>query len=126
MNWVLDKSRPMCPQICEIICVAVANGEFSAGEKLLSVRELALKTGVNPNTVQKSFEELERRGVIHSVRCSGWFVNENIQAAVEELESLRIKKTKEYMASMYQLGCQPQDVIKYLNESQEANNERDS
>ena len=118
MTWTLDKSRPICPQICELICASVANGEFSAGDKLLSVREVALLAGVNPNTVQKSFEELERRGVIHSVRCSGWYVNENTFAAVEELGALRIKKTEEYLAEMAQLGCGTDEIIKYINECQ--------
>ena len=116
MNWVLDKSRPICPQLCEIICVAVANGEYSPGEKLLSVREIALQAGVNPNTVQKSFEELERRGVIHSVRCSGWYVNENVDAAREDLKLLRKKKTEDYFAEMTQLGCGFDEIIEYLNE----------
>lgn len=123
MNWVLDKSRPICPQICELICTAVASGEFSAGERLLSVREVALLAGVNPNTVQKSFEELERRGVIHSVRCSGWYVNESIEAASAEVKALRAKKTEEYLAAMSQLGCGPDDIIKYLNEFREVNHE---
>ncbi len=118
MNWTLDKSRPICPQLCELICVAVASGEFSAGEKLLSVREVALLAGVNPNTVQKSFEELERRGVIHSVRCSGWYVNKNTDAAVDEVSSLRTKKTEEYLEAMSQLGCDSDGIIKYLNECQ--------
>ncbi len=118
MNWTLDKSRPICPQICELICAAIASGEFSAGEKLLSVREIALLAGVNPNTVQKSFEELERRGVIHSVRCSGWYVNENIEAASSEVSALRMKKTQEYLAVMSQLGCQTDEIIRYINECQ--------
>ena len=118
MTWTLDKSRPICPQICEMICASVASGEFSAGEKLLSVREVALLAGVNPNTVQKSFEELERRGVIHSVRCSGWYVNENTSAAVEELGSLRIKRTEDYLAEMAQLGCSPEEVIEYIKKCQ--------
>lgn len=118
MNWTLDRSRPICPQICEMICASVASGEFSAGEKLLSVREVALLAGVNPNTVQKSFEELERRGVIHSVRCSGWYVNENTSAAVEELGALRIKRTEEYLAKMVQLGCSPDEVIEYIKKCQ--------
>ena len=118
MNWTLDKARPICPQLCELICVAVANGAFSAGEKLLSVREIALAAGVNPNTVQKSFEELERRGVIHSVRSSGWFVNENTEAAAAEVKSLRISKTREYLAAMAQLGCSPEEIAQYLNECQ--------
>ena len=115
MNWTLDKSRPICPQLCEIICVAIEKGEFSVGEKLLSVREIALLAGVNPNTVQKSFEELERRGVIHSVRCSGWYVNENVDAATDEVRSLQRKKTEEYLAAMKQLGCNLDEIIKYLN-----------
>ncbi|MBE6598174.1 MAG: GntR family transcriptional regulator [Ruminococcaceae bacterium] len=118
MNWTLDKSRPICPQICELICAAVAGGEFSGGEKLLSVREIALLAGVNPNTVQKSLDELERLGVIHSVRGSGWYVNENIDAAVDEVKSLRIKKTEEYLAAMTQLGCGPDEIIKYVNNCQ--------
>jgi DNA-binding transcriptional regulator YhcF (GntR family) len=118
MNWTLDKSRPICPQICELICVSVAKGEYAAGEKLLSVREIALLAGVNPNTVQKSLEELERRGVIHSVPCSGWYVNENTDAAVAQVRALRIKKTEEYLAAMSQLGCDADEIIKYLNECQ--------
>ncbi len=118
MNWTLDKSRPICPQLCEIICVGVASGEYLPGAKLLSVREIALLAGVNPNTVQKSFEELERRGVIHSVRCSGWYVNDNTDAAAEELKSLRMKKTEEYLAAMAQLGCSTDEIIKYINECQ--------
>ncbi len=121
MNWTLDKSRPICPQICELICVSVAKGEFSIGEKLPSVREIALLAGVNPNTVQKSLEELERRGVIHSVRCSGWYVNEAIDAAREEVRSLRIKRTEEYLAEMSQLGCDSAEVIQYLQTCQGGN-----
>lgn len=116
MNWTLDKSRPICPQICELICVAVANGEFETGEKLLSVRDIALLAGVNPNTVQKSFEELERLGVIHSVRCSGWYVNENTDAAEKELRALRIRKTQEYLAAMSQLGCDTNAIVNFINE----------
>ena len=123
MNWELDKSRPICPQLCELICVAVAKGEFSAGEKLLSVREIAVLAGVNPNTVQKSFEELERRGVIHSVRCSGWFVNDDTQSAINEVESYRLKKTEEYLVQMAQLGCNQADVLKYLNQIKEEKHE---
>ena len=123
MNWTLDKSRPICPQICEQLCVAIAAGEFKPGDRLLSVREVALLAGVNPNTVQKSFEELERRGVIHSVRCSGWYVNENTGAAVDEVNSLRQKKTEEYLAAMLQLGYSLDDTIKYLNKVREENNE---
>ena len=63
MQWKLDKDRAVCPQICEQVCLRIALGEFAAGEKLLSVREVALAAGVNPNTVQHSFDILERKGM---------------------------------------------------------------
>ena len=120
MDWTLDKSRPICPQLCERICVAVAKGTFLPGEKLLSVREIALAAGVNPKTVQKAFEELERQGVIHSVRCSGWYVNDNIDdAASAQVDALRVQKTREYLAAMAQLGCTPEEIAAYLKECQE-------
>ena len=118
MHWELDKNRPLCPQLCEQVCTHIALGHMTPGEKLPSVRERALSAGVNPNTVQKSFEELERRGVIHSVRCSGWYVNESTDAAAAEVRALRIKKTEEYLAAMSQLGCDAGEIIQYLNECQ--------
>ena len=114
MRWMLDKTHPICPQICDIICVAIVKGEFSAGEKLLSVREIALLAGVNPNTVQKSFDELEALGVIHSIPCSGWYVNENIDAAIREVERQKMKKSEEYIRAMLQLGCAPGEIEQYL------------
>ena len=116
MKWTLDKSRPICPQICEGLCVAIASGEFKAGERLLSVREVALAAGVNPNTVQKSFEELERKGIIYSVRCSGWFVGESPELAAETVNGLRRAKTEEYLAAMERLGLGAKETTEYLNE----------
>jgi DNA-binding transcriptional regulator YhcF (GntR family) len=78
---------------------------------------------VNPNTVQKSFEELERRGVIHSVRCSGWYVNENTEAAAHEVEKLRKQKTAEYLAAMSQLGCGLDEIIQHLHDMKEEQHE---
>ena len=54
MIWSLDKNRPLCPQICEQICVSIANGTFLPGSRLMSVREMAISAGVNPNTVQRA------------------------------------------------------------------------
>ncbi len=114
MDWRLDKSRPISRQLCELLCVAIASGEYRAGEKLLSVREIALQAGVNPNTVQKSLEELERKEVIHSVPSSGWYVNENTEAAQNEVEALRQMRSLEYLQSMAQLGCNTAAAVEYV------------
>lgn len=119
MDWIIDKNRPICPQICEQLCLRVAAGHFAPHEKILSVREIAVAAGVNPNTVQRSLEELESRGVLYSVRGSGWFVGEDIAHAKEVLSSILAKKTADYFASMAVLGMDTAAVKEYVKEWKE-------
>lgn len=116
MKWNIDKSCPICPQIYENICVAVANGELLPKSKLFSVRELALQIGVNPNTVQKSFALLENDGIVYSIPGSGWYVSENNDAAITVVSSLREKKSDYYFQEMNHLGYSTVEIIKYINE----------
>lgn len=116
MEWVIDKGRPICPQICEQLCLRIANGMFAPHEKILSVREIAVAAGVNPNTVQRSLEELERRGVLYSVRGSGWFVADDIGLAKEVLNGILAQKTADYFAAMQILGMDTAAVKEYVKE----------
>ena len=116
MDWKLDKSRPICPQICEKLNVAIAAGELSPGERLMSVREVALSAGVNPNTVQKSFEELERLGSVYSVRGSGWYVSEDPAAAKSQVGSMIRQRVDDFFADMERLGVACEAAKKYVEE----------
>lgn len=116
MDWQLDKKRPLCPQICEQICVRIACGTFAPGEKLISVRELAVEAGVNPNTVQHSFEQLEQEGILYSVRGLGWFVDSDISAAKQTLQRLIREKTESYFAAMSALGLNAEETKNYVKE----------
>ena len=116
MKWKLDKGRPLCPQICERVCTYIAMRELLPGEKLLSVRDVALSAGVNPNTVQKAFELLEQQGILLSQRGSGWYVAKDISPAMQALEELRKKKTEEYVISMQALGMSLEDIKRYVSE----------
>lgn len=116
MKWDLDKGRPISPQICEKVCLGIALGEFKAGERLLSVREIALDAGVNPNTVQKSFDILEQKGILYSQRGSGWFVGEDVSLAKETLSKIFRDKTAEYFSAMAALGMSVEETKKYISE----------
>ena len=116
MEFKIDKSIPICPQICDQLSAVIASGEFPPDSKLLSVREVALKAGVNPNTVQKSFEQLEQNGLIYSIRGSGWFVGNNAYRAKEHLDTLAESKTKAYFEAMAQIGFDTEMVKKYIEE----------
>ena len=116
MEWVLDKKRPICPQICEQLCLKISNGSFTANERLPSVREIALTAGVNPNTVQHSFEELEHKEILYSVRGSGWFVGEDISKAKEVIKNLYNEKTERFFSEMEALGLKHDEIKKYVEE----------
>jgi GntR family transcriptional regulator len=65
---------PVYLQIVQQVCSAIEAGIYRAGESLPSQRTLAVELRVNPNTVQRAFDELLRDGVIESRRGRGVFV----------------------------------------------------
>lgn len=113
MGWFIDKNRPICPQIEEQLCAKIARGEFKAGERLLSVRDIALAAGVNPNTVQKALEKLKNDEIIYSIGGSGWYVGEDNKHAKKVLGELIKRKTDAYFEELMLLGC-GEDEIKDL------------
>ncbi len=116
MIWKPDKNKPICPQICERVCLSVAVGEYTPGQRLPSVRDLATYWGVNPNTVQHAMETLELQGILYSVRGTGWFVAEDIGPASETLYRLRREKTAEYFQAMELLGMTAEGIKHYVEE----------
>lgn len=128
MSWNMDKNRPICPQICEQLSVMIAKGCYSPNDRLPSVRELALDAGVNPNTVQKSLEQLESLGYIHSVRGSGWFVNENTDAVNEGVAAVAMKKAADYLQIMRSLGLNDREALDTVERviKEEKSNERNT
>jgi GntR family transcriptional regulator len=67
---------PIYLQIADAVRAAVAAGVYRPGEVLPSLRAMAIKLHVNPNTVQRAYDELEREGMIYSQRGRGLFVAE--------------------------------------------------
>ena len=74
MEWKFTDDAPIYQQIMNIMKQQIASGELTPGQKLSSVREMALEAGVNPNTMQKAMAELEREGLLYSQRTAGRFV----------------------------------------------------
>ncbi|AOT70723.1 GntR family transcriptional regulator [Geosporobacter ferrireducens] len=66
--------RPLYEQIKEKMKFLMINGVLKANEKIPSVRELAQTLTINPNTIQKSYKDLETEGFIYSIRGKGSFV----------------------------------------------------
>ena len=116
MAWNLDKNRAICPQLCELICVKIAKGEYGPNERIPSVREIAVGAGVNPNTVQKALTTLTEQGLIYPMRGSGMYVNDNIERAIKLVDELKRAKALEFFEEMESLGLTVEQVQAYIKE----------
>lgn len=84
------KSRvPIYDQITAGIIRLKSVGVLSGGDKLPSVRSMAMSLGINPNTVQKAYSTLEAQGVIYSVSGKGSFISEDMAATNAILASAK-------------------------------------
>lgn len=86
----LHGGAPIYEQLGNRICELIISGEMAEGEKLPAVREIATQLSINPNTVQKTYTELERMGLIYSLPAKGSYVAERsryIKAVTERAAS---------------------------------------
>ena len=94
----------------------IISGLYIPGDKLPSVRELAQKASVNPNTMQKALSELERTGLVYSQRTSGRFITEDT-AMIENLKSELAKELiMQFLDNMQKLGIQKEEAISLISE----------
>lgn len=114
MAWNLDSSRPIYAQIAELVRLDIISGHYAPGTKLPSVRELAAQAKVNPNTMQKALAELERTGLVHSMRTSGRFITEDTEMIQRMKEDLAEDQIREFLKKMSGMGFKPQDTLAFI------------
>lgn len=107
---------PICDQIVNGFIKLKALGVLKGGEQLPSVRALASKFSVNPNTVQKSYAMLEADGIIYSVKGKGSFISDDENAANAVLESARQDFTFAVRRAL-ELGLTADDMINLVKET---------
>ena len=76
--------QPIYLQIYYHICEMILNGKYKIGDKIMSVREMAIEVGVNPNTVRRSYELLQSKDIIINKRGIGFNVSENAKEIILE------------------------------------------
>ena len=80
--------RPIYEQVIERFQMLILNGAMEPNEQLPSVRSLAVDLSINPNTIQRAYGELERRGLIYSIKGRGNFVSSQKDVVKEQQEFL--------------------------------------
>ena len=69
-----NQPKGIYQQIADQVCDRILQGEWNGGERIPSIRELAVNLGVNPNTVTRSYQSLMERQIIENRRGIGYFV----------------------------------------------------
>ena len=110
------KSLPIYLQLANLFYEKLANGEWKCGQKLPAVREMAAEYGVNPNTLQRAFGQLERDGYLYTVSTNGRFVTQK----EEKLKTLRRRmgqrKIADCIGALEALGYSRQEIGEMMQE----------
>lgn len=114
---------PIYLQIEDYIYLQIAQGKLEAGEKLPSVRALALELTVNANTVQRALREMTAKGYIFTKRGEGSFVTTD-EGRLEEMKSKLLKQElAAFVSRMEKLGVERENLTgllaSYLDDTRE-------
>jgi GntR family transcriptional regulator len=112
---------PFYRQIIEQIKFGIARGELESGDRLPTVRQLAVDLSINPNTVIRAYRELEIEGVLDTQQGSGTFVGRH-KPEVDRLEKKRMvdQILTDLLARASSYGLSIDDVLEGLRQRKEA------
>ena len=114
MEYIFDNDRPIYIQLVEKLRLEIISNKLKPGERIPSVRELALNVRVNPNTMQKALSELEDTGLIYTERTNGKFVTADT-ALIERIKQEYAKAlTEKYIKSMADIGIDRKTAEEYF------------
>lgn len=106
-----DSNLPIYIQVMDYIKKEIVSERLKPGDRVDSVRDLALHFGVNPNTVQRSLSELEREGLLKSERTAGRFVCENEELISLVREQMATSCISRYVKEMENLGFEGEEIL---------------
>lgn len=122
MAWEIDNTRPIYLQLMERIQLDIVTGVYKPGDKIPSVRELAITAAVNPNTMQKALVELENYGLVYPQRTSGRFITEDETLLTDMRKKMAQEKILLFIENMTQLGFETSEISQLITDYQKEDN----
>ena len=122
MDWTFRGDQPIYAQLISRIKQGIVSGDLPPGSRLPSVRDLATEAGVNPNTMQRALQELEREGMVFSQRTAGRFVTEDMQRIDSVKRAFAAEHIRLFREGMAGLGYGREDILALLLEEKEDEN----
>lgn len=111
MTEEFHATKPIYLQVADRICYSIVRGEIKSGDKLPSVREMAVEMGVNPNTIQRTYAEIERDGIVETKRGQGTFVK-NDPALIASLRMrIQTEIMETFVENMKEIGLSKPEML---------------
>jgi len=114
-----DEKIPIYLQIMKAIKQEIATANLKAGDKLPSVREMAEILKVNPNTVQRAYQELEREQITYTQRGMGTFITNDVQKLKSLKKEMAMELVTSFVNEIKNLGFNMDEIIEIVKESLE-------
>ncbi|WP_291579927.1 GntR family transcriptional regulator [Clostridium sp. UBA6640] len=114
MKVEFDNNIPIYLQIMNIVKKQIIRGEIKEGDKIPSVREFAEMLQINPNTVQRTFQELEREGIVITKRGMGRYVTEDSEKIMEVKQEMSKEIITNFLNGMKSLGFEEEEILKIV------------
>lgn len=114
MAWKFNEKSPIYVQIAQHVKMKIISQKIKSGQQLPTVREFAEKAGVNPNTMQRAFIELERDGMVYSQRTSGRFVTDDKELIEQKRHELAEEEIKTFISQMKKIGFNNKQIMEEL------------
>jgi len=105
---------PIYIQIMNYIKKKIITSELKGGDKLPSVRELSYELKVNPNTVQRSYQELERENLVYTQRGMGTFVIEDQNVLTNLRKEMAQSIIDKFVKEMKEIGFSYDEIVEIL------------
>lgn len=110
-----NERYPIYQQIVYSFCRSLVKGELNPGDRIPSIRELAIDLKVNTNTIQRAYQEMERNEMIFSQRGTGYFVMKDAQLVDKIKDDLVQQSTSIFLNEMRALGFDNHQIVDELN-----------
>ena len=110
-----EANTPIYLQLIDMIKLQIVSGRLKSGDKLPSVRDLAVEYGVNPNTMQKALSQLEWEKLVYTVRTTGRYVTEDTQLIGKLRKELADMRISELFEKLQQLGYGKREIKELLD-----------
>jgi GntR family transcriptional regulator len=118
IDFHLDKQSPVpfYRQIVDLVLAGVSGGQIAPGEQLPTIRDMAVRLEINPNTVSRAYMELQHLDVLDTQQGSGVFVKQAKKRTLDRKQRARMRETlcRDFVGRAQQFGIDLDELVSEL------------